>query len=144
MIAELETISMAARKRLCVGVHPMRSPAERAPANTSNAPQAVARTVAIPIRRNRRMLSPIPTENIRKTSPSCESVWIRSKSETNANGGEYGPTTIPASKKPTTDESPARWQSQPAIPAAPITIARSCKKSRPAISPKAPAHPWHR
>ncbi len=66
-----------------------------------------------------------PTKNIRNTSPSWDAVWMRPRSVMKANGGVCGPMMIPASKYPTTAESPIFRVPHPATAATSRMTAKS-------------------
>ena len=69
MTAELDTVSMEARKSASMLLNPTRLKIKRLAETTRNAARAVAMNGPTPIRLSLDRLSPSPIANIRKTNP---------------------------------------------------------------------------
>ena len=98
MIAELDTMTIAARKVVSIALQPKAPPKARVRLYITMAPVKVASTSDRPSRRSFRRLKPMPMENIRNTRPTDARVSIRGMSVTSENGGVCGPITTPASR----------------------------------------------
>ncbi len=95
MIVVLEMAMSAPVKKLSSGVHPKARPTTK-PSHTMRLHWMTAVSPAVgPTENSLRRLNSSPSENMRRMTPSSESVWTMSESATSGIG-TWGPTMRPA------------------------------------------------
>ena len=124
----LEMAMTAPANKLSIVLHPSTRPAMN-PSHIIKLAWSNAVSPAVgPSRTSFPRLKSSPSENIRRITPSSDSVWTTSRSA-NSGRGTFGPTMNPARMYPSTTGCRSRWNTTVVTAATPSTVASAARKA---------------